>query len=80
MLVVDQATIAIIFGLKRQQDVSRYLGQAREGLTSFVNSHIGPNVLTRDQWIRCNTNIAVELFAHQKLDEHFDSNINDTIK
>ena len=77
---VDQTTISVIFGIKRQQDVSRYLTQAREGLTSFVNSHIGPNVLTREQWVRCNTNIAVELFVDQKLEEYVDSNINDKIK
>jgi hypothetical protein len=59
---IDQTTISAIFGIKCQQDVSRYLAQAREGLASFVEKHIGPKVLSREQLIRCNSNIAVQLF------------------
>lgn len=66
---VDQTTLSVIFGIKSQQDVSRYLAQAREGLASFVNTHIGPNVLTREQWIMCNTNISIELFLDKKGDD-----------
>ena len=59
---IDQSTICAIFGLKCRQDVSRYLAQARDGLSGFVDSHIGPNALSRQQWIRCNSTIASELF------------------
>lgn len=78
---IDQKTIAAIFGIKCRQDVSRYLGQARDGLSSFVESHIVPKVLSRDQWIRCNSNIAAELFLvtnrtltvdNKQIDDHQD--------
>lgn len=59
---IDQTTLSSIFGIKCQQNVSRYLAQARDGLSSFVDSHIGPKVLSRQQWVRCNSNIAAELF------------------
>jgi hypothetical protein len=55
---IDQTTISAIFGIKCQRDVSRYLAQAREGLSSFVEKHIGAKVLSRQQLIRCNSNIA----------------------
>ena len=75
---VDQTTISVIFGIKGQPDVSRYLAQAREGLSSFVKNHIGPNALTRTQWIQCNTNIAIELFVDKKPDEPVEININES--
>lgn len=59
---IDQTTISAIFGIKCRQDVSRYLAQARDGLSSFVDSHIGPKALSRQQWVRCNSKIAAELF------------------
>ena len=46
---IDQTTISAIFGIKCRQDVSRYLAQARDGLSSFVDSHIGPKALSRQQ-------------------------------
>lgn len=71
---IDQTTIPAIFGIKCQQDISRYLAQARDGLASFVDNHIGTKVLTIDQLIHCNTYIASKLFLETNHDKLYENN------
>ena len=55
-------TIATLFNIKTQGDVSRYLNQTRVALIKdFVRYNLGPDTLSRQMWLNHNTSIAKEL-------------------
>ena len=60
---IDQFTIATLFKIKNQHDISRILSQVREELNkNFVPCHLGPQTLTRIEWLNHNSHISKSLF------------------
>ena len=52
-----------MFSIKNQRDVSRILDQVREELFKhFVPQHLGPETLSRDDWLKHNSFVAKNLF------------------
>lgn len=57
-------TIAALFSLDNFQTVGEYCEQARNSLVKdFVPHNLGPNHITRKEWIKHNTKIATELLG-----------------
>ncbi len=66
---MDQTTIATLFNIKYQSDVSRYLKQARDALLrDFVPNNLGPKATNRNELLDHNTYISKKLF-NSKEDE-----------
>jgi hypothetical protein len=58
----DQTTIATLFNIKTQGDISRYLSHTRIALIKyFVRYNLGPDTQSRQMWLKNNIAIAKEL-------------------